>query len=151
MNKKKMRMNKDSGLTLRDGCDRYLDNCKQRNLRLHTIKHYQQSYQKLFTHFSEDMPLEDFTEESYQGYVVFLQKTLTNDISINAYLRDLITTIHFLQREELVAHFKMQLIKTTSHAVETYTDEELTILLRKPNLKQCSFMEFLNRRQQKKY
>lgn len=142
MNKKRIKMNINSGLTLRDGCDRYINNCKQRNLREHTIKHYEQSYLKLFTYFPEDMLLDDFTEESYQGYVIYLRETLNNDISINAYLRDCITTIHFLQREGLVEQFKMQSIKTDKHTVEIYTDEELTVLLKKPNLKKCSFTEY---------
>lgn len=142
MNKKKIKMNKITELTLRDGCNKYINNCKQRNLREHTIKHYQQSYQKLFTFFDEDMSLNDFTKESYNEYVIFLKDTLTNDISINAYLRDLITTIHFLQREGYVDQFKMQSIKTDKHTIETYTDRELSLLLKKPNIKKCSFVEY---------
>ena len=142
MNKKKIRMNKHTGLTLRDGCDMYLDNCKHRNLREHTIKHYKQSYLKLFTHFAEDMPLDEFDKDSYKSYIIYLKSTLTNDISINGYLRDLITTIHFLQKEELVSQFEMKSIKVTKHAIETYTDEELTKILKKPNIKKCSFMEY---------
>lgn len=142
MNRTKIKMNKFTELTLRDGCNKYIDNCKQRNLREHTIKHYRQSYQKLFTFFDEDMPLNDFTKESYNEYVIFLKDTLTNDISINAYLRDLITTIHFLQREGYVDQFKMQSIKADKHTIETYTDRELSLLLKKPNIKKCSFVEY---------
>lgn len=142
MNRTKIKMNKFTELTLRDGCNKYIDNCKQRNLREHTIKHYQQSYLKLFTFFDEDMSLNDFTKESYNEYVIFLKDTLTNDISINAYLRDLITTIHFLQKEGYVDQFKMQSIKVDKHTIETYTDKELGLLLKKPDIKKCSFVEY---------
>lgn len=142
MNKIKIKMNKFTELTLKDGCNKYIENCKHRNLREHTIKHYQQSYLKLFTFFDEDMLLNDFTKDSYNEYLIFLKDTLTNDISINAYLRDLITTIHFLQKEGYVEQFKMQSIKTDKHTIETYTDRELSLLLKKPNIKKCSFVEY---------
>lgn len=130
------------GMTLKEGCEKYLDYCRVRNLRHHTIRHYEQSYLKLFTFFDEDMELSDFDKTSYNNYLKWLQDTLTNDISINAYLRDLITTIHYLQDEGYVENFKMQAIKVDKHVVETYTDEEIRILLKKPNLKKCGFSEY---------
>lgn len=135
-------MVRKNGVTLRDGCDKYLDNCRIRNLRIHTIKHYEQSYQKLFNFFDEDMLLSDFTNTSYQDYSKWLQSTLDNDISINAYLRDLITTVHFWQNEEYVEYFKMQSIKVDKHAKETYTEDELRALLKKPNIRKCNFTEY---------
>ena len=139
---RKLRMVTESGVTLKEGCDKYLDNCRIRNLRLHTIRHYEQSYLKLFSFFDKDMPLKNFTSTSYHSYLKWLQDTLTNDITINAYLRDLITTIHFLQKEEYVENFKMQTIKVDKHNIETYTEEELQLLLKKPNIKKCNFTEY---------
>lgn len=139
---RRIRMVSKNGVTLREGCDKYLDDCRHRNLRIHTIKHYEQSYQKLFVFFDEDMLLSDFTKDSYNDYLRWLQDTLDNDISINAYLRDLITTVHFLQRENYVESFKMQSIKVDKHAIETYSDEDLHILLKKPNIKKCNFTEY---------
>jgi integrase/recombinase XerD len=88
------------------------------------------------------MPVENITSDMYKKYVVFLRNTLQNDVSINSYLRDLITTLHFLMNEGYVAPFKMQAIKVDRTNVETYSDEELRILLQKPNIKKCSFIEY---------
>ncbi len=74
-------------------------------------------------------------EKIYQKYVVYLRETLTNDVSINSYLRDFITTMHFLMREGYLPEFKMQAIKVDRAGVETYTESELIELLRKPNVK----------------
>ena len=41
-----------------------------------------------------------------------------------------------------MTHFKMQAIKVDRSGVETYTDAELTALLKKPNIKKCSFAEY---------
>ena len=129
-------------ITFEEGCNKYLDNCRQRNLREGTIKHYQQSYTQFYKFFDPETPIEAINQQSYNDYVMHLKKTMHNDISINSYLRDLITTLHFLMDEGYVNHFKMQAIKVDKNNVDTYTDEELRILLTKPNIKKCSFIEY---------
>ena len=139
---KKLNMLLTESVTFEDGCNKYLDNCRQRNLREGTINHYKQSYTQFYKYFDPNMPVENFTADMYKRYVVHLRSTLHNDVSINSYLRDLITTLHFLMNEGYVAHFKMQAIKVDRTNVETYSDEELRILLQKPNIKKCSFTEY---------
>ena len=85
-------MERTSKMTFAEGCKSYLENCKQRNLREGTINHYRQSYDQFFRYFDPDMPLEEFGAEKYKKYVVHLCETLHNDVTINSYLRDLITT-----------------------------------------------------------
>ena len=139
---KKLNMLTAERVTFAEGCTKYLDNCRQRNLREGTINHYKQSYTQFYKYFDPNMPVEDFTSEMYKQYVVYLRSTLQNDVSINSYLRDLITTLHFLMNEGYVAPFKMQAIKVDRNNVETYSDKELRTLLQKPNVKKCSFIEY---------
>jgi len=141
---KKIKMLKETGLTFQDGCERYLDDCRQRNLREGTIGHYKQSYTQFYKVIPPELPLEDFTEKIYTDYVKHLTETLHNDVSINSYLRDMITTLHFLMRKDYVAHFKMRAIKVDKKPIETYTEDELIKLLKKPNMKKCSFTEYKN-------
>ena len=135
-------MIRKSGLTFEEGCDLYLNNCKERNLRQGTINHYRQSYTQFYKFFDKEMSLSDFNEKMYKDYVLHLRETLKNDVSINSYLRDLITTMHFLMKEGYVEHFQMKAIKVDKTNVETYTDEELKLLLAKPDLRTCSFTEY---------
>ena len=139
---KKLRMVRANSITLEEGCNKYLDNCRARNLREGTINHYRQSYVQFAKFFDMQMKVSDITEEVYQKYVVYLRQTLHNDVSINAYLRDFITTMHFLMNEGYVEPFRMQAIKVDRSGVETYTDQELFTLLKKPNIKKCSFTEY---------
>ena len=138
----KLTMIRSDMITFAEGCNKYIDYCKQRNLRQATINHYKQSYKQFYKFFDSDMPLCEMTEQAYNDYVIYLCDTLHNDVSINSYLRDLITTIHFLQDEGYVQHFKMKAIKVSKEPIETYTDEELKCLLQKPNLKQCKFIDY---------
>ena len=139
---KKMQMRVRNSITFEEGCNMYLDNCKLRNLREGTINHYKQSYIQFFKYFTPSMPLEEITEKSYKEFMDYLRSNLTNDTSINSYLRDLITVLHFFMNEGYIPHFKMQAIKVDKTPVETYTDDELQVLLQKPSIKKCSFTEY---------
>lgn len=140
-----MKQRKMMGLSMmsfRDGCEAYLLHCRQRNLREATIKHYRQSYQQFYKHIAPDMPLQDFNESVYEGYVRYLLAKLDNDVSINSYLRDLMTTLRYLMAEGYVLPFQMKSIKVDKQAVDTYTDAELATLLKKPDIRACHYVEY---------
>lgn len=104
---KKIKMS-SSSLTFEEGCNKYLDNCRARNLREGTINHYKQSYIQFYKYFEPEKPLDEFSEKEYNEYVCYLRETIENDVSINSYLRDFITTFHFLMNEGYVESFKMK-------------------------------------------
>jgi integrase/recombinase XerD len=52
--------------------------------------------------------------------------------------------MHFLMNEGYVEFFLMKSIKVDDAPVETYTDDELRVLLKKPNLRKCTFAEYRN-------
>ena len=87
---KKIKMARGTKLTFEEGCNKYLENCRQRNLREGTIGHYRQSYTQFYKYFDPKMPVDDIDEQIYKDYVLHLKSTLDNDVSINSYLRDLI-------------------------------------------------------------
>ncbi len=139
---KKLKMNATKGLTFEEGCNKYLEYCRQRNLRQGTINHYRQSYVQFFKFFEPDTLIEEIDEDAYKRYVLHLRSTLNNDVSINSYLRDFITTMHYLMNEGYIQSFKMQSIKVDKNHIETYNEQELQLLLKKPNIKKCSFIEY---------
>ena len=102
---KKIKMARGTPLTFEEGCKKYLENCKQRNLREGTIGHYRQSYTQFYKLFNPKMPIEDIDEQTYKDYVLYLKSTLDNDVSINSYLRDLITFISKTLFKLSVCHY----------------------------------------------
>lgn len=139
---KKLSMISQVSITFEQGCEKYILNCKQRNLRQGTINHYKQSYTQFYKYFDRNMLLSEITEETYKDYVVYLCDTIENDVSVNSYLRDLITTFHFWMNEGYIPYFKMRAIKVDKHPIETYSNDELKTLLQKPDLKKCRFTEY---------
>lgn len=139
---KKLKMKASKSITFEEGCNKYLEYCRQRNLRQGTINHYRQSYVQFFKFFDPDTPIEEIDEDAYKRYVLHLRSTLNNDVSINSYLRDFITTMHYLMNEGYIQSYKMQAIKVDKSHIETYNEQELQLLLKKPNIKKCSFIEY---------
>ena len=48
---KKIKMSRGVTLTFEEACNKYLENCRQRNLREGTIEHYRQSYVQFYKFF----------------------------------------------------------------------------------------------------
>ena len=84
---KKLKMVQGTELTFEEGCNKYLENCRQRNLREGTINHYKQSYKQFYKFFKPDMPVEKIDGEMYKDFVLYLRVKIHNDMSINSYLR----------------------------------------------------------------
>ena len=123
---KKIKMTTKETLTFAEGCNLYLDDCRKRNLRDATINHYRQSYTQFYKFINKDMPVNEFDEKLYSEFVIYLKRKLNKDVSINSYLRDLITTLHFLMREGYVEEFKMQSIKVDK---SFFTHQKKTVML----------------------
>ena len=73
---KKLKMARGVTLTFEEGCNKYLENCRQRNLRAGTINHYRQNYLYFYNYFDPKMPIEDIDEQTYKDYVLHLKATL---------------------------------------------------------------------------
>ena len=52
---KKIHLKSKEKITFREGCNRYLDDCRARNLREGTIGHYKQSYTQFYKYFDPDI------------------------------------------------------------------------------------------------
>ena len=67
-------------LTFEEGCNKYLEYCKQRILREGTIRHYRQSYLYFFKYFDKNMPVEDIDAITYKNHLRYIKSTLNNHI-----------------------------------------------------------------------
>ena len=68
---KKIKMMRGTALTFEEGCNKYLEYCRQRNLREGTIRHYRQSFINIVPKKVENFIL---SEEKFhlhsEGYMV---------------------------------------------------------------------------------
>lgn len=140
---KKLQMNIQNDITFEEGVELYLLDCKARNLREGTLKHYKDSVKQIYKYIPEDTLIENMTEDMFRDFIIELRENpAINDMSMSCYARDLKTLMYFFMKKELLPTFRLSIPKIDKEAVETYTDADLQKLLKKPNLKQCSFTEY---------
>ena len=58
----KFKLKATKTMTFKEGCEKYLEYCRQRNLREGTIRHYGQSYTQFYKYFDPDMPIEQIKQ-----------------------------------------------------------------------------------------
>lgn len=142
---KKIKMNYKNDKTFKDGFEEFILNCRSRNLREGTIKHYLESYRQIVKYFDEDILLSDIGKKVFEEFIIKVSKNNDmNSQTLYTYSRDLKTIINFFINTEYTPMFKIVLPRVDKHPIETYSDEELEKLLKKPNLKKCEFTEYRN-------
>jgi len=143
MQMKKLQMKVTNDVTFEQGFNEYIENCKARNLRQATIHHYVESSNQLYKFMPRESLVKDMSAQTFDDYVIFLKEhNHVNDITLQTYSRDLKVLLYFFQEQGYLPHFKVRNIKADHKPIEVYTDEELAKLLKRPNLKQCSFQEY---------
>ena len=139
---KRKTMQRNTNLTLKEACEKYLDNCVQRNLSEFTVLHYRESYSHFYKFFGAEMPLDEMDKEQYDAFLGYLRTITDNDRTIRCYQRNLMTVLRYLMREGYMDSFEMQAVRVGRNSVETYSDDELQILLKKPDLRKCDYLEY---------
>lgn len=78
--------------------------------------------------------------KEYSSYLLYTKK-ISNHTALS-YLRTVKHFFYWCMENEYIEEFKIKLPKVQESVKEIYTDEELKLLLKKPNIKECTFTEF---------
>ena len=93
----RIKMMVENEVTFRQGCEEYLEDCKARNLREGTLKHYTDSMKQLKKYIDEDIYVRDITKETIEDFIRELRDNpAINDQSLYTYARDLKTILYLL-------------------------------------------------------
>jgi Site-specific recombinase XerD len=136
---------KGSSKTFDEGFEQFImEHCTMKNFRPSTIKHYREMTKYSFYKFyDKDTILDKLEQKDINNYVMWLKKSDIREITINILLKGLKTVIKFFNNKGWIdSSIKVELIKADIEEMEAYTDEEISKLLVKPNLKNCSFTEY---------
>ncbi|WP_461813160.1 hypothetical protein [Faecalimonas sp.] len=72
---KKITMNINNGITFAERSREYILNCKARNLRDGTIKHYRDSIRQILKYIDADTPIESMNKQIVENFIVELRGT----------------------------------------------------------------------------
>jgi integrase/recombinase XerD len=140
-----MRIKLQQDLTNKRICDAFHEfmlNCKVKNLSPKTLIFYEEGY-NIFTDYHDEKKLISSIDKNIiNEYIIFLSsKTNLSTVSINTRLRSIRSFLYYCMKLGYIDNFTIELLKCEKKIKETYSDAELKLLLKKPNLKQCSFSE----------
>lgn len=141
----KIKMNRldTSKANLTDCLGEYLNKCRARNLSERTLEVYEERL-SVFLKFSENanLHISGLSTAVIDEFILYLQERGCGDVTIQSYIRDVRAFLYFLMEADYIDRFKIKLPKADERIKETYTDEELKKLLKKPNLRHCEFNEY---------
>lgn len=116
-----------------------------KNLSEKSIAYYDDCYKYFTNFFHEKKNCNLITKDTFQDYIIYLQQqTNANENTINSYLRGLRAMLNYFMELGYVEPFLIKLPKVEQKIKVGFTDRELEILLKKPDVKKCSFTELRN-------
>ena len=141
--KQVMTMNKKQNLSIEEAMELFIKKAQVRNLSPDTLKTYQCHFSMFCRYTDKKGLLVDVTEERLDGFVLYLREnTKANPITVNTYLRSLRAFFYFCMDNHYMKSFKIVLPKAEKKVKDTYTSQELELLLKKPDIHRCSFTEY---------
>ena len=120
-----------------------------KNLSEKTIEYYKINYDQFKSFIddnsqSQDVTVEVLNQELVEAYRLKLINQGLATATINSYLRAIRSFLYYTMKFNYIEKFKVNLIRAEDKIKETYTNQELSILLQKPNIEECSFSEYRN-------
>lgn len=129
--------------TFSEGYTEFLGYCKARNLRPATIKHYNDIINNLWYKYrAPQEPIKTINKNVVNGFIEFCKNRGQKDVTVNTNLRGIRAVLYYFMTLGYCEDFKISELKFDKEPIETYTDEEIRILLIKPDLTKCRFTEY---------
>lgn len=139
---RKITMNGHNSKTVAEIFDDFVTSQTAQGLAEATLTNYRRHFHSISRHLDIQQPMEALTKSKLEAMVVSMRRAELAHNSISSYCRVLRTFLNWC-RGEGISVPPMPHIKDKETVKETYTDEELTALLKRPD-KNCSFCEFRN-------
>ena len=139
--KRKVQVNNDMGIAFEDVFDEFIAEKIARNCSKDTIRSYNGSYKRFSNFIGDKNNAKDITQGTIYAFIYSMQEEEVKPTTINHYLRDVRAIIRFGQEQGYIDPFQIKLIKEQEYVKETYSQEEMLLLLAKPKPKD-SFVEW---------
>lgn len=140
---RQIKMAKRGEMTYKDLEQEYIKKCKVNNLSEYTIDFYivsGRSFNK-FVNITK-LKVSEINRDLVDDYILFLKDTGVKDVTINTYMHGISPIIKYGMGLGIIEKFGFKEIRTTEQIKQVYTDEELSMLLEKPDM--TSFAEYRN-------
>ena len=140
---KKIRVQQtQESMTLTDSIGKFIVRCKVKNLSPRTIHFYETDLER-FSKWYGSNTVDGIDSSLVESYILYLQtETDANDATVASNIRALRTFLYYIMERGSIKPFTVHIPRQEQKIKETYTTSELVALLKKPNMKKCTFAEF---------
>ncbi len=136
---KKIKMN--IGNTLAETFEDFIISRKVKGLSDKTITTYNQHFKAISRHISIDIPIDILSKADLEEMVTSMREAALSATTISSYVRTMKAFLSWCNEED-ITKLTIQNYKCAETIKETYTDKELELLLKKPNIRKCIFPEY---------
>ena len=138
---RKMKLN--ANITLCDAFDKFIVSKRAKGITDKTVETYRSQFSRILYFIGGDSNMSDLTRADFENMVDNMRNTDLSPNSIKSYV---ITTRAFLHycNSEGITDIMIPAYKGKQVIKQVYTDDELKVLLTKPNMKKCTFAEYRN-------
>lgn len=136
-----MKISMKIGKTVAECFEDFIFSKKAQGLVEKTIKSYRQQFNSLSRHLDVTMPIEVLSKSDLDSMVTSMRESKLAANSISSYVRVFKVFLSWCN-EENITTLNMKPYKGEETIKETYSDNELQKLLKKPNMRKCSFAEY---------
>ena len=141
MYSQKIRMPQISSTTASDTFEGFLLTKRAKGAKTKTLETYRHHFRAIGHHLDTSLNISELDKNKYEQMISSMIKSGLSPNSIRSYT---VTLRAFLSwcNEEGLTNFRIKAFKGVDTIKETYTDSEIEVLLKKPNMKTCSFPEY---------
>ena len=127
--------------TIAEVFDNFILTRKAKGLSDKTVLSYKSHFKSLRNYLDIELPIDDLTKTELENMVARMRDSGLAANSISSYVRVLKTFFSWCNIEG-ITQINMPRYKSEETIKETYSDSELERLLKKPNMRKCSFAEY---------
>ncbi|MBZ9635537.1 tyrosine-type recombinase/integrase [Clostridium sp. FP1] len=141
--RKELKIKPLSKKTLKDAFKEFILHCRVKNLADATLTFYEESYNRFTKFYDDDNLVKDITKQTVDYFILNLRNTeLESSISFNTAINGVRVMLYYFMKMGYLEDFKIPSMKQEKKIKETYTEQEIKILLVKPDLNESEFVNF---------
>lgn len=145
MGKPKLTIYKQVDKSYQELYEDYLKVAKIRNLSPVTIRTYKYHHNYWFQFVHEGLMCSEINQKLIDEYRLHLLEKGLNAVSVNSYISNISPVIKYgIEMGYIAKSISFKQLTEEQKIKPIYTQEELAILLKKPNMRKCSFAEYRN-------
>ena len=140
---KKLSTKVDTNLSIEESFAYYMKRCTIKNLSAETIKSYKVHYHVFEKFIGGQTQIRTIDSDTIGDFILYLKENNhCNEITINSYLRTIRAYLYYCMETGYLSQFTVHIQKVDKKIKETYNEQELKLLLKKPKIKHCDFGEY---------